>query len=81
MLESEFTKNISSCSATLCDISFVELSYFLQKNFEMNATASEVIAIRLHETFKIILLIRSSVVFCWDTQGNLNAASTSQSKG
>ena len=52
MLESEFTKNISSCSATLCDISFVELSYFLQKNFEMNATASEVIAIRLHETFK-----------------------------
>jgi hypothetical protein len=52
MLESEFTKNISSCTATLCDISFVELSYFLQKNFEMNATASEVIAIRLHETFK-----------------------------
>jgi hypothetical protein len=38
-LESEFTKNISSCTSTLSDVSFVELSYFLQKNFEMNATA------------------------------------------
>jgi nucleoside phosphorylase len=52
MLESEFTKNISSCTSTLSDVSFVELSYFLQKNFEMNATASEVVAMRLHETFK-----------------------------
>ncbi len=52
LLETELTKNISSCTGTVYDVSFVELSYFLQKNFEMNATASEVVAIRLYETFK-----------------------------
>ncbi len=51
VLESEFTKNIASCTANLCDISFVEISHFIQKNFEMGPSASEVVAFRLRETF------------------------------
>jgi nucleoside phosphorylase len=44
LLETEFTRNIASCTAGLCDVSFMEISYFLQKNFEMPASASEVVA-------------------------------------
>jgi hypothetical protein len=52
LLESEFTKNVASCTASICDVSFMEIAYFLQKNFEMPAAASEVVAMRLRETFR-----------------------------
>lgn len=51
VLESDFARNTASCIANLCDVSFMEISFFLQKNFEMTASASEVVALRLRDTF------------------------------
>jgi len=41
----------SAAISRICNISFIELAYFLQKNFEMATPMSEVIALRLGETF------------------------------
>jgi nucleoside phosphorylase len=73
LLESEFTKNIASCTARLCDVSFMEISYFLQKNFEMPASASEVVAIRLRETFHKYALSAHPSYFAGIPRGTLNA--------
>jgi nucleoside phosphorylase len=51
VLESEFTNKLASSTARVCDVSFKEIAYFVQKNFEMTASASEVVAARLHDTF------------------------------
>jgi nucleoside phosphorylase len=49
--ENEFARKTSALIARLDDVSFVETSHFLQKNFEMSGPEAEVVAIRLHETF------------------------------
>ncbi|MFC0239827.1 5'-methylthioadenosine/S-adenosylhomocysteine nucleosidase family protein [Rhodopseudomonas telluris] len=49
--ESEFCTKSGARMATLDDVSFLETSHFIQKNFEMSVAESEVIAIRLRETF------------------------------
>ena len=49
--EGNFISKTSSALAQVCDVSFIEMSQFLQKNFEMAVPASQVIATRLHETF------------------------------
>jgi hypothetical protein len=49
--ENEFVRKTGALVARLDDVSFLETSHFLQKNFEMTGAEAEVIAIRLHETF------------------------------
>ena len=51
LISSEFAVGIASFTAQLNEISFTEMSHFVQKNFELDMPASEVIAIRLRETF------------------------------
>ena len=50
-LQADFTKNVASSMARLCDVSFTEISVFIQKNFRMDPSAAEVVAVRLRETF------------------------------
>jgi len=51
LINSEFATATASYTTTLSEISFSEMSHFVQKNFELDTSASEVIAIRLRETF------------------------------
>ncbi|MCZ4272026.1 hypothetical protein [Maritalea porphyrae] len=52
MLEiSEFIQQTGSASFNLGNISFSELVHFLEKNFEMETAAAEVVALRLERTF------------------------------
>ena len=73
LLESEFTRNIASCTANLCDVSFIEIAFFLQKNFEMTASASEVVAIRLRDTFRKYALSAHPSYFAGIPRSTLNA--------
>jgi nucleoside phosphorylase len=50
--ESDFSGKTSAVIAEVCDISFTEIALFLQKNFEMEGPAAEVIATRLRDTFE-----------------------------
>lgn len=52
LLENSFTTETLATVGRVCDVSFVEIAYFLQKNFEMAGPASEVVATRLRETFQ-----------------------------
>lgn len=49
--ESDFIKTTNATQGMLVGISFAEMAFFLQKNFEMPTAASQVVASRLHETF------------------------------
>jgi nucleoside phosphorylase len=49
--ETEFVSKSGSSSQDLCSISFTEISYFVQKNFEMTGSEAEVVALRLRDTF------------------------------
>jgi nucleoside phosphorylase len=73
ILESEFTRNIASSTARVCDVSFMEISHFLQKNFEMSASASEVVAVRLRETFRKYALPAHPSYFAGIPRNTLNA--------
>jgi hypothetical protein len=59
--------------AFVCDVSFVEIAYFLQKNFEMPAAASEVVAVRLRETFHKYKLAAHPSYFAGIPRSTLNA--------
>ena len=50
--ENEFVLESSLAIYGLCDISFMEISNFIQRSFEMSGTQSEVVAKRLWDTFK-----------------------------
>jgi nucleoside phosphorylase len=73
LLESEFTRNIASSTACVCDVSFMEISCFIQKNFEMPASASEVVAVRLRETFRKYALSAHPSYFAGIPRNTLNA--------
>ena len=49
--ETEFVTKSGASSQDLCSISFTEISYFVQKNFEMTGSEAEVVALRLRDTF------------------------------
>jgi len=49
--ETEFSSKTSSVVYNTCTISFMEISFFIQKNFGMTGNEAEVIALRLHDTF------------------------------
>lgn len=49
--ESEFASKVGADLYALCDISFVEIAHFIQKNFSMTGSEAEVIALRLRDTF------------------------------
>ena len=51
-LQSEFSSAVSATAYRLCEVSFSQMAYFVQRNFEMNCSESEVIAKRLRDTFK-----------------------------
>jgi nucleoside phosphorylase len=49
--EYEFSAEASAGLFRLSDISFLEIAHFIQKNFSMTGSESEVIALRLRDTF------------------------------
>lgn len=51
-LQSEFASAVSASAYRLCEVSFSQMAYFVQRNFEMNGSESEVVAKRLRDTFR-----------------------------
>jgi nucleoside phosphorylase len=51
VLESEFATELSLGVFSLCEISFKDIAHFVEKNFSMSGSESEVVAIRLRDTF------------------------------
>lgn len=51
-MQSEFATAVSATAYRLCEVSFSQMTYFVQRNFEMNGSESEVIAKRLRDTFR-----------------------------
>ncbi len=51
-MQSEFAAAVSANAYKLCEVSFSQMTYFVQRNFEMNGSESEVIAKRLRDTFR-----------------------------
>ena len=51
-MQSEFASAVSASAYRLCEVSFSQMAYFVQRNFEMNGTESEVVAKRLRDTFR-----------------------------
>ena len=51
-MQTEFANAVAATAYRLCDISFLQLVYFVQRNFDVNGTESEAIAKRLRDTFK-----------------------------
>ncbi len=49
--ETEFATKLGAQCFEICAIPFAEISYFIQKNFEMTGSEAEVIALRLRDTF------------------------------
>jgi len=49
--ETEFATKVGASSFDICAIPFSEISYFIQKNFEMTGSEAEVVALRLRDTF------------------------------
>ena len=72
-LQADFAKSVASTMARLCDVSFMEITTFIQKKFEMSASASEVVATRLHETFHKYTLPAHPSYFADIPSATLNA--------
>lgn len=51
-MQSEFATAVNAVAYRLCEVSFSQMAYFVQRNFEMNGPESEVIAKRLRDTFR-----------------------------
>ena len=51
-MQSEFASAVSASAYRLCEVSFSQMAYFVQRNFEMNGSESEVVAKRLRDTFR-----------------------------
>ena len=51
-MQTEFALAVSATAYRLCEVSFSQMAYFIQRNFEMNGSESEVVARRLRDTFK-----------------------------
>jgi hypothetical protein len=51
VVNSDFAIVTASHTTTLADIGFAGISHFVQKNYEIEMSAAEVIAVRLRETF------------------------------
>jgi gas vesicle protein len=52
VLESQFAAALPISVLEICDVSFLEIAEFLKKRFEMTPEESEVVALRLQDTFK-----------------------------
>ena len=50
--EGEFIISSGAKEFSTCDVSFVEIAHFVQKNFDMSGNQAEVIAYRLRQTFR-----------------------------
>lgn len=50
--ESEFLKRTNATEFEICSISFMDIAHFIQKNFDMDGSESEVVALRLRDTFE-----------------------------
>jgi nucleoside phosphorylase len=51
IIESSFNSAVQAARGRLCEVSFSEITLFIQKNYEMNSQTSEVLAARLWELF------------------------------
>jgi nucleoside phosphorylase len=72
-LEADFLQKTSSDTARICDVSFAEISFFLQKNFEMDSASSQVVATRLRETFSSFRLPAHPTFFAGIPRDTLTA--------
>lgn len=52
VLENEFIARLGCRAYDLCDISFQQMSYFVERNFEVAQSEANVIALRLQKTFR-----------------------------
>ena len=73
LLESQFAGKTAALLAYVCDVSFIEISYFLQKNFSLGGPEAEVIAAHLRDTFKRFNLPVHPTYFAGIPASTLNA--------
>lgn len=50
--EGEFEATLGAEAYEICEVSFSQMSHFVQKNFDMESAEAEVVALRLRETFR-----------------------------
>ena len=71
--ESDFITRTSATLYKVCDISFSEIAYFIQKNFQMTGSEAEVIALRLRDTFSQFRLSAHPTYFAGIPRETLSA--------
>src|SRR5689334_7861321 len=72
-MESEFVTQLAADVFEICDISFLEISYFIQKNFSMTGTEAQVIALRLRDIFNEFSLAAHPTYFAGIPRETLSA--------
>ncbi|GAA6203179.1 hypothetical protein [Aquicoccus sp. SU-CL01552] len=50
--EGEFAATLGVEAYEICEVSFTQMSHFVQKNFDMESAEAEVVALRLRDTFR-----------------------------
>ncbi|MBI1494212.1 5'-methylthioadenosine/S-adenosylhomocysteine nucleosidase family protein [Halocynthiibacter styelae] len=73
VFEHEFVSQTSCSLFDLCDVSFAQMSHFIQKNFDMNSNEANVIAHRLDSTFRKFQLPAHPSYFAGIPQNTLSA--------
>lgn len=73
LLESRFFQDIPTGTYEICDVSFYEISHFIQKNFDMSGKEAEVVALRLRDTFKKFQLSAHPTYFAGIPKSTLTA--------
>lgn len=71
--ESEFSSKAAADVYSISEISFLEIAHFIQKNFEMSGQESEVIALRLRNTFNKFQLSAHPTYFAGIPRETLSA--------
>lgn len=71
--ENEFVRKTGAIVGKLDDVSFLETSHFLQKNFELSGPEAEVIAVRLYDTFRNFKLSAHPTYFAGIPANTLSA--------
>jgi len=73
VFENEFISQTGCEIFELCDISFAQMSYFVQKNFDMTSAEANVVARRLNDTFRKFQLSAHPSYFAGIPQSTLTA--------
>jgi hypothetical protein len=73
LLENEFAQQLAAKPYSICDIPFVAIASFVEKNFGLTASEAEVIAFRLHNTFEKFKLLAHPTYFAGIPKETLSA--------